>query len=280
MMAMTYGTDGSNDPLLGTSPHQVPPSYGRRRDVSTVRHLFPREIGWDCVAEEALNNCRVGCYPGTMKSGPLRADRAAITRRVETSAAALHAEIDPDACRKLVQWIELLVAWNKKIDLTAARTIDELVDLCIADAMVLAQGIPCEQSVIDVGSGAGAPGLPLAVIRPDLAVTLVEPLAKRVSFLRTAIGSIGMLTLVQRERGEAAAEANGRFDVAVSRATLEPAAWLDLGKRLCHPQSGKVAVLLARQSPPLGDSVVSCVTMSYKWPLTGVDRTIAWYSWD
>src|SRR5437870_4377425 len=90
----------------------------------------------------------------------------------------------PDAILALRRWLDLLVTWNARIDLTAARSEAELVDLMVADAVVLAARVPSQARVVDVGSGAGGPGLALAVLRSDLAVTLVEPLAKRVSFLR------------------------------------------------------------------------------------------------
>src|SRR4051812_10341863 len=95
----------------------------------------------------------------------------------------------PEAARSsIATWLGLVKSWNARIDLTAAKTDRELVDLMVADALILSTRIDPEQRVVDIGTGAGAPGFALALLRPDLKVTLVEPLAKRVSFLRTAIG--------------------------------------------------------------------------------------------
>jgi 16S rRNA (guanine527-N7)-methyltransferase len=88
-------------------------------------------------------------------------------------------------------WLDRLEEWNARVDLTAARSTEELVDLMLADAFVVAPRIPRGVRVVDVGSGAGAPGLAIALLRPDLPVTLVEPLGKRVAFLRTVIGALG-----------------------------------------------------------------------------------------
>jgi 16S rRNA (guanine527-N7)-methyltransferase len=175
-------------------------------------------------------------------------------------------------------WLSLVRAWNARIDLTAARSDDELVDLMVADAAELASRLPAGARVVDVGSGAGAPGVALAVLRPDLRVTLVEPLQKRVAFLRTVVGSVfgapGRPEVV-RARGEDLAGAKA-FDVAVSRATLTPPAWLALGHALAP--GGDVWVLLARDDPPALDGREVADDLRYAWPLTGAERRAVRYA--
>jgi 16S rRNA (guanine527-N7)-methyltransferase len=148
----------------------------------------------------------------------------------------------------LRSWLSLLVTWNARMDLTAARSLPQLVDLMLADAIVLASVVPRGARTVDVGSGAGAPGLALAVLRPDLAMTLCEPLQKRTAFLRTVLGTLKRndVTLVV---GKGEALAPGSFAVALSRATLAPPAWLALGMSLVEV-GGEVNVLLARDPDP------------------------------
>jgi 16S rRNA (guanine527-N7)-methyltransferase len=181
------------------------------------------------------------------------------------------AAVPAGAVQALGSWLALLGAWNARIDLTAARTEDELVDLMVADALVLAARIPPGARVVDVGSGAGAPGLPLAIVRPDVAVTLVEPMEKRVAFLRTVVGTVfpagATRPIVVRGRGEDVARRGERFDVAVSRATLGPGAWLSLGGELAP--EGAVWVLLAREEPPRAEGFRVEEDVRYRWPLTG-----------
>lgn len=173
----------------------------------------------------------------------------------------------PEAARPAIAtWLALVKTWNARIDLTAAKTDRELVDLMVADALVLSQNIDQGARVVDVGSGAGAPGFALALLRPDLKLTLVEPLIKRVSFLRTAIGTLGRTDVtLMKAKGEDIAE---RFDVAISRATLNPPLWVPVGLRLAP----LVWTLLAREDPPAVDGAVIDRDISYTWPLGGASR--------
>jgi 16S rRNA (guanine527-N7)-methyltransferase len=173
-------------------------------------------------------------------------------------------------------WLERLEEWNARIDLTAARSREELVDLMVADALVLAPRLPAGARVVDVGTGAGAPGLALALLREDLRVTLVEPLAKRTSFLRTVLGALRRADVaIERTRAEALAGRRA-WDVAVSRATLSPGAWLDAGTSLAAP-GGAVWVLLAKDGPPAHPRAVLEDDHSYRWPLTGAERRAVSY---
>jgi 16S rRNA (guanine527-N7)-methyltransferase len=176
------------------------------------------------------------------------------------------AALDSKAREAIAAWIELLCTWNARIDLTAARSGGELVDLMLADALVLAPRIAPGAHVVDVGSGAGAPGLALALARPDLVVTLCEPLVKRASFLRTVVGTVGRADIaIDRRRGE---ELKGAWDVAVSRATLAPPAWLALGMRLAPA----TWVLLAKDEPPEVAGATVADDVSYEWAETGAKR--------
>lgn len=206
-----------------------------------------------------------------VRPDPLRSSDALATLSHWGEQAAI-----PEASRAgLARWIELLCEWNARIDLTAARSAGELVDLMVADAHALSRHLAPGARVVDVGTGAGAPGMALALLRPDLVVTLCEPLAKRVSFLRTVIGTLGRtdVTLVGK-RGEELAL--GAWDVAVSRATLNPPEWLALGAKLVKP-GGSVWVLLATGEPPVLECARLVQDEPYEWPETHVQRRAARY---
>ena len=183
--------------------------------------------------------------------------------------------LEESARLPLVRWLELLTEWNKRIDLTAARTEAELTDLMLADAGELSRHIGPSLRVVDIGTGAGAPGLALALMRPDLELTLVEPLAKRTSFLRTVVGTIGRTDVtIFRERGEAiAARMPNGFDVAISRATLPPPDWIPLALKLAP-----VAwAFIAREEPPEVPGARIDADLAYAWPATGAQRRAVRY---
>ena len=198
---------------------------------------------------------------------------AALVDRVRGGSAGA---VDVGTRNDLVTWLERLQEWNARIDLTAARSPEELVDLMLADAIALAPHVPHGARLVDVGTGAGAPGLAIALLRPDLRVTLVEPLGKRAAFLRTVVGAVSRADVaIERARGEAA---GGRraWDVAVSRATLPPPAWLDLAVTLSAP-GGSVWVLLAKDDAPASPRAEMAQDLSYTWPLTGATRRAVRY---
>ena len=195
---------------------------------------------------------------------------------VDRVASALAASLDETARERLGAWLERLAEWNERMDLTAARTPEELADLMLADAFVLAARIAEGARVVDVGTGAGAPGLALALVRPDLRVTLVEPLGKRAAFLRTVLGEAGRSDVaIERVRGEKLAGKRA-WDVAVSRATLPPPKWLALGVTLVAP-GGDVWVLLAGDEAPENAAATRGQSVAYTWPLTGVSRRAVQY---
>lgn len=174
--------------------------------------------------------------------------------------------LDEATTLELSAYLSELSKWNERVNLTAARSPEELVDLTLADASMLAQcGAP--GAWVDVGTGAGAPGLILAILRADRTLTLVEPRSKRVAFLRTVVGRSRASAQVIRARSEALAA--GSFDFAVSRATLSPDAWLREGARLARRGTW---VLLAQAGAPALPGQRIVMSVDYKWPLTGVSR--------
>lgn len=101
------------------------------------------------------------------------------------------------------------------------KEADRLWDRHILNCAVIGEAIPEGASVVDIGSGAGLPGIPLAIARPDVRVTLVEPMLKRANFLTETVGALGLANVtVVRGRAEDPDVRSrvGRVDVVTSRA--------------------------------------------------------------
>jgi 16S rRNA (guanine527-N7)-methyltransferase len=202
-------------------------------------------------------------------------------------ASAFEARLPDATLDALGRYVELVVTWNKKLDLTAARGVRAQLEVLLADSLLLARDeiVPRGARCVDVGSGAGAPALPLLMVRPDLHAILVEPRRKRVAFLRSALGSLGLSARAQVSESKvepdpqpSAAELPGApFDVALSRATFAPAQWLPVALRLAP----RGLVLLAGQAPPRSAAGAQLVaTHAYALPWSRAPRAIAVYQRD
>jgi 16S rRNA (guanine527-N7)-methyltransferase len=205
----------------------------------------------------------------------LARDRAHIERLAQAFGVPLQAA----AIDTLGRYIELVGTWNRKLDLTAATQSEALVEVMLADAFMLASNeiVPAGSRCVDVGSGAGAPALSLAILRGDLSLTLIEPLRKRVAFLRTVLGTLQLVSRVkvieQKLDPENPTVAEAPFDVAMSRATFAPELWLAAGARLAP----RTLVLLAQQAPPAAAATALVRLVSYTLPSNRAERKIAIY---
>ena len=138
--------------------------------------------------------------------------------------------LEPDHLARFERYLDLLLHWNRKINLTAIREPQGVVDRLFLDSLAIVPHIPDGvATVLDVGSGGGFPGLPIAIGRSNLSVTLVEPRQRRAAFLRTAAAELQVGVKVIEARGESL---DCRTHLAVSRATLAPREWLELGRTL------------------------------------------------
>lgn len=199
-----------------------------------------------------------------------------IAERIHALARALGAPIEPAAHEALARFAELVRTWNARIDLTAARDDDALVEVLFADALVTSDRtlVPEGASLLDIGSGAGAPALPFAILRPDAQVTMIEPLRKRIAFLHTAIGTLGLAPRVRALKGRVdptrpRAPIEGRWDVASARATFAPRQWAEIGLALAP---ACLLYTIAEVPAPAGARVAHRV--AYALPFTGAPRTL------
>lgn len=144
----------------------------------------------------------------------------------------------PDAARGIFgerldltqRYAEMLAGPGIERGLLGPREIPRLWERHLLNCAAVAELIETDARVVDVGSGAGLPGLPIALARPDVEVTLIEPMQRRTDFLHEVVGALGLGVVVVRGRADDAAvrARTGEADVVVSRAVaaLETlAAW-------------------------------------------------------
>ena len=165
-------------------------------------------------------------------------------------AAQLGLAVDTAGVERLLIYLAELMKWSRRVNLIARDTPEaQAVETHFLDSLTLLPFMDEMEAphLLDVGSGAGFPGLALACVRPDARFTLCEPRQKRVSFLRHVVRTLGLANVeVVAERIEAhAADWPGRFTHLTSRAVAEPAAFLPLVRPLVTP-GARVLLMLAR----------------------------------
>ena len=123
---------------------------------------------------------------------------------------------------QLFNYMNLLIEWNEKINLTAITNPDEIIIKHFIDSVTINEFIEKNSKIIDIGTGAGFPGIPLKIVREDISITLMDSLNKRIVFLEEIIKK---LDLKKVETVHARAEELGnnklyrqKFDYATSRA--------------------------------------------------------------
>jgi 16S rRNA (guanine527-N7)-methyltransferase len=173
--------------------------------------------------------------------------------RLAAPAAELGVEVPFAAFEPLAQYARLVLEWGARINLTGARSAEALADEHLADALALLPHLPAGPfSFVDVGSGAGLPGIPLALLRLDASGVLLESVRKKQTFLAHALRALALADRIEAraERLDAHLLGGGRgvYDVAASRAAWPAAEWLTLGAPLVKPGG----VLLGVEGPSAG----------------------------
>jgi 16S rRNA (guanine527-N7)-methyltransferase len=107
-------------------------------------------------------------------------------------AAGYGLSISPGQCALLHHHMRLMLEWNRRMNLTRITNPGEIIVRHILDSLIPGQWLPSSGSAVDVGTGAGFPGIPLKILHPNLRMVLVEAQRKKVSFLRVALAGLRM----------------------------------------------------------------------------------------
>lgn len=155
-------------------------------------------------------------------------------------------DIDSHHADALLAYLALLQRWNQTYNLTAIRDPAEMVVKHLLDSLSLARHVDADR-LVDIGSGAGLPAIPLAIVRPSLQVTMVETAGKKARFLREAVRQLGLAGRVQVHGGRAEQlDQPAAYDRLSARALGSLAEILRLGGHLLRP-GGRLLAMKGRE---------------------------------
>lgn len=157
-----------------------------------------------------------------------------LAAQLAAGIAELGLDVNPDAQEKLLAYLELMAKWNRVYNLTALRNPGEWVTHHLLDSLAL---LPHAQGprVVDVGSGAGLPGLVLAMVRPGWQVVSVEAVDKKAAFQRQAAAELALTNVRIEGRRVEDVALEGGADTVVSRAFSSLADFVNLTRHLLKP---------------------------------------------
>lgn len=140
-----------------------------------------------------------------------------IAQRIAAGAATLGQPLHAEAVQKLAQLLGELERWGRRINLTAIRNIDEMVSGHVLDSLAIRAHVRGPR-VIDIGTGAGFPGLPLAIADPDMQFVLLDSNGKKIGFVRHIVGELGLANVVAVKARVEGYAPGMRFDTVIARA--------------------------------------------------------------
>ena len=174
---------------------------------------------------------------------------AAFRDALDAGVAALAIPLPGGARERLERYADRLLAWNRKVNLTAVTDPAELAEKHLVDSLALVPEVAGAATLLDVGSGAGLPGVPLAIALPGLDVTCCDSAAKKVAFVKAVAAELDLRVraVAARAGGDPEGEGLPRAAVVVSRAFAEPGRWLPLAARYLA-SGGTVLATLGRDA--------------------------------
>jgi 16S rRNA (guanine527-N7)-methyltransferase len=175
---------------------------------------------------------------------------------LRAAAATVGVGVPVDAAERIIRHLELLDLWNRRFHLTGERDPRTLLEKHAVDSLASSRMLPPKGAVVDIGSGAGFPGIILGCFRPDMELTMVEPRRRPCSFLAESIRSIPLprARVLEARAEDVAAELEGKVTAAVSRA-LRLEVFLGLAKPMLRPDGAAIAM----QTPRIDDRAASAI---------------------
>lgn len=177
-------------------------------------------------------------------------------KQLRTAVAAalddLNLDMPTGADARLARFVALIARWNKVYNLTAVRDPLDMVSRHVVDSLVVASRL-CGNRIADVGTGAGLPGIPLAIARPECRFTLIDSAGKKTRFVTHAAGKLELENVSVAHCRVEDYDGTAAFDTVVSRAFAAPREFAALAGHLCRPDGCLLAMMgKVSESPDAG----------------------------
>lgn len=161
--------------------------------------------------------------------------------------AVMGLQVPEQGPERLWAYATELLKWNEKVNLTAITSPAEVVEKHLLDSLAVLPEVGDEGDLLNLGAGAGFPGIPLALVRPGLRVTLVDSVSKKVMFMKNAVARLGLAGRVSARHlhlaGEAEKEGLPRANTLISRAFRDVEPWVTLAQGYRLPGGRIVAMV-------------------------------------
>jgi 16S rRNA (guanine527-N7)-methyltransferase len=184
------------------------------------------------------------------------------------------APVDPEVAGRFEDYLSLILRWNARVNLTAIRDEEGILQRHFVESIACAGALPAGiATLLDVGSGAGFPGIPIALCRPEISVTLAESQGKRAAFLHEVVRVLGVSAKVHSGRAEALA---ATFDCVTLRAVDRMKVAVRAAAQLVSP-GGWLALMTTRGEL---EGLKAAAGAEFSWPTTiqlpvGAERVLA-----
>lgn len=182
---------------------------------------------------------------------------------------ALHVQLSSEQQNKIISFVKLLEKWNAAYNLTAVRDPVQMIPLHILDSLCLLPHMKGVSSVLDVGTGGGLPGIPLAIACPEIAFQLVDSQQKKINFVQHVITSLQLANVSATQQRVETINVSSQLDMVVSRAFASLDEFVKLVANVCNNQTKIVAmkarrevVLQEAQKLPAGFELLSIETVT------------------
>lgn len=218
-------------------------------------------------------------------STPASGSRTVDKSLLADGLATLPAPLPAGAADQLAAWVDELLRWNDKVNLTAITRPEDIVEKHLLDSLLVLPEVTGATHLLDLGAGAGLPGIPLAIALPQLRVTLVDAVGKKVAFLKSAAVKAGVAARVRalhaRVEGNPQREGVPQADLVISRAFMDVGPFLALARAYLLPGGRLVTMLGQAPAPdalealaaPLGLTLSARRTFTLPW--SGDPRGVA-----